>query len=71
MIKLKDILEQDFPGPFGKEHDYSDYGGPWGEPGHKTDFKKGPGKAPTKSISHGRGAEEKEDDRITGYKPIN
>lgn len=70
-IKPGTIKEQDFTGPFGKEHDYSDYGGPWGEPGHKTDFKKGPGKAPTKSISHGRGQEEKEDDRITGYKPIN
>jgi hypothetical protein len=70
-IKPGTTNEQDFPGPFGKEHDYSDYGGPWGEPGHKTDFKKGPGKAPTKSISHGRGAEEKEDDRTTGYKLVN
>ena len=66
-----EIDEQWFKGPYGKEHDYSDYGGPWGEPGHKTDFKKGPGKTPTKSIGYGRGQEEKEDDRITGYKPIN
>ena len=67
-----ELEEQDFPGPFGKEHDYSDYGGPWGTGHHhKTKFKKGPGKSPTKSIGHGRSAEEKEDDRITGYKPIN
>ena len=37
-------------GPYGKEHDYSDYGGPFGDRKHKTDFKKGPGKTPTKSI---------------------
>ena len=72
MIKLKDILEQDFPGPFGKEHDYSDYGGPWGTGHHhKTDFKKGPGKNPTDSISSDRGEEEKEDDDEIGYKAEN
>jgi len=72
MIKLKDILEQDFLGPFGKEHDYSDYGGPWGTGHrHKTKFKKGPGKTPTKSIGHGREEEEAEDAKITGYKTEN
>lgn len=65
-----ELEEQDFQGPFGKEHDYSDYGGPWGDPGHKTDFKKGPGKAPTKSISHGRPEEDDKDDRETGYKIV-
>jgi len=55
-------------GPFGKEHDYSDYGGPFGDRKHKTDFKKGPGRTPTKSIGYGRGEEEKEDEKITGYK---
>ena len=57
--KLKKLLtgmttmtEQDFAGPFGKEHNYADYGGPWGTGHHhKTDFKKGPGKHPTDSIS--------------------
>ena len=57
--KLKKLLtgmttmtEQDFAGPFGKEHNYGDYGGPWGTGHHhKTDFKKGPGKHPTDSIS--------------------
>ena len=34
MIKLKDILEQWPKAPFGKEHDYSDYGGPWGTGHH-------------------------------------
>jgi len=64
--------EQDFPGPFGKEHDYSDYGGPWGTGHHhKTKFKKGPGKNPTDSISSDRGEEEAEDDRITGYRLVN
>ena len=71
MIKLKDILEQWPSGPFGKEHDYSDYGGPFGDRKHKTDFKKGPGKTPTKSISHGREEEEAEDAKITGYKTEN
>ena len=72
MIKLKDILEQDFPGPFGKEHDYSDYGGPWGTGHrHKTKFKKGPGKTPTKSIGYGREEEEAEDAKATGYKTEN
>jgi hypothetical protein len=66
----KELSEQDFPGPFGKEHDYSDYGGPFGDRKHKTDFKKGPGKTPTKSIGHGRGEEEAEDDRTTGYRLV-
>jgi hypothetical protein len=66
-----EIKEQWPSGPFGKEHDYSDYGGPWGTGHHhKTDFKKGPGKTPTKSIGSGRGEEEKEDDKITGYKTV-
>lgn len=48
------MTEQDFAGPFGKEHNYADYGGPWGTGHHhKTDFKKGPGKYPTDSISKG------------------
>ena len=59
--KLKKLLtgmttmtEQDFAGPFGKEHNYGDYGGPWGTGHHhKTDFKKGPGKHPMDSISKG------------------
>ena len=56
--------EQDFDGPFGKEHDYSDYGGPWGTGHHhKTDFKKGPGKTPTKGIGSGMDAEEDEDEK--------
>ena len=73
MIQLTpSIDEQDFKGPFGKEHDYSDYGGPYGTGHrHKTNFKKGPGKAPTKSIAYGRGEEEKEDERETGYKTEN
>ncbi len=67
----KELSEQDFPGPFGKEHDYSDYGGPWGTGHHhKTKFKKGPGKNPTDSISSDRGEEEAEDDRITGYQLV-
>tara|TARA_R100001126_G_C4828764_1_gene150648 strand:+ start:311 stop:547 length:237 start_codon:yes stop_codon:yes gene_type:complete len=75
MIKLKDILEkafidsmEDWPeGPFGKRGDYGDYGGPFGDRKDKTDFKKGPGKTPTKSIGHGREEEDEEDDKITGY----
>ena len=56
-------------GPFGKRGDYGDYGGPWGKGKRsKSDFKKGPGKTPTKGIGYGRGEEEKEDDKITGYK---
>ena len=54
-IRLSDtkmMAEQDFAGPFGKEHNYADYGGPWGTGHHhKTDFKKGPGKNPMDSIS--------------------
>jgi len=66
-----EIKEQWPSGPFGKEHDYSNYGGPWGTGHHhKTDFKKGPGKTPTKSIGSGRGEEEKEDAKITGYKEV-
>ena len=56
-------------GPFGKRGDYGDYGGPWGKGKRsKSDFKKGPGKTPTKGIGYGRGEEEKEDNKITGYK---
>tara|TARA_R110000772_G_scaffold218247_1_gene328852 strand:- start:259 stop:1524 length:1266 start_codon:yes stop_codon:yes gene_type:complete len=74
--KLKKLLtdmttmtEQDFAGPFGKEHDYGDYGGPWGTGHHhKTDFKKGPGTDPTKSIGHGRSKELANILRQTGYK---
>lgn len=59
--KLKKLLtgmatmtEQDFAGPFGKEHDYADFGGPWGTGHrHKTKFKKGPGKHPNDSINKG------------------
>ena len=70
-IKPGTIEEQDFTGPFGKEHDYSDYGGPWGTGHHhKTKFKKGPGKNPTDSISSDRGEEEAEDDRTTGYRLV-
>ena len=55
-------------GPFGKRGDYGNYGGPWGKGERsKSDFKKGPGKTPTKGIGHGRDEEEKEDDKITGY----
>ena len=70
-IEKEQTNEQDFPGPFGKEHDYSDYGGPWGTGHHhKTKFKKGPGKNPTDSISSDRGEEEAEDDRTTGYRLV-
>ena len=66
-----EIKEQWPSGPFGQEHDYANYGGPWGTGHHhKTQFKKGPGKTPTKSIGSGRGEEEKEDDKITGYKEV-
>ena len=66
-----EIKEQWPSGPFGEKNSYSNYGGPWGTGHHhKTDFKKGPGKTPTKSIGHGRGEEEKKDDKITGYKPV-
>ena len=51
---MKIMTEQDFAGPFGKQHDYGDYGGPWGTGHHhKTKFKKGPGQRPTDSISKG------------------
>ncbi len=54
LTDMATITEQDFAGPFGKEHDYGDYGGPWGTGHrHKTDFKKGPGKHPMDSISKG------------------
>ena len=66
-----EIKEQWFSGPFGKRNSYSDDGGPFGEPGHKTQFKKGPGKTPTKGIGHGRGEEEKENEEETGYKTEN
>jgi hypothetical protein len=46
---MKTMTEQWPAGPYGKEHDYADYGGPWGKP---KDFHKGPGKTPTKSIGH-------------------
>ncbi len=53
LTDMATITEQDFAGPFGKEHDYGDYGGPWGTGHrHKTNFKKGPGKHPMDSISH-------------------
>ena len=69
---ISDGIEEQWPtGPFGKEHDYSDYGGPFGDRKHKTDFKKGPGKTPTKSIGYGREEEEAEDAKITGYKTEN
>ena len=65
-----EVNEQWPSGPFGKRNSYSDDGGPFGEPGHETQFKKGPGKAPTKSIGHGREQEDREDDKITGYTPV-
>ena len=69
MIKLKNILsEQWSKGPFGKPHDYADYGGLWGTGHyHKTDFK---GTSSRKNIGAGRGKEEKEDNKITGYKLV-
>ena len=72
LIQLTPSLDEQWPkGPFGERDSYSNYGGPFGDPGHKTNFKKGPGKTPTKSIGHGRSEEEKEDDDITGYKLVN
>ena len=63
------MSEQDFAGPFGKEHDYANYGGPWGTGHHhKTDFKKGPGKYATDSISKGRSQELANMLKQTGYK---
>jgi len=54
LMGMTTMTEQDFAGPFGKEHNYADYGGPWGTGHHhKTKFKKGPGKHPTDSISKG------------------
>jgi hypothetical protein len=72
LTQLTPTLDEQWPsGPFGQEHDYANYGGPWGTGHHhKTDFKKGPGKTPTKSIGSGRSEEEKEDDKITGYKEV-
>ena len=71
-IRLTDMnvmTEQDFAGPFGKEHNYADYGGPWGTGHHhKTDFKKGPGKTPTKGIGSGRSQELANMLKQTGYK---
>ena len=71
-IRLNDMYmmsEQDFAGPFGKEHDYANYGGPWGTGHHhKTDFKKGPGKYATDSISKGRSQELANMLKQTGYK---
>ena len=71
-IRLHDMnvmTEQDFAGPFGKEHNYADYGGPWGTGHHhKTDFKKGPGKTPTKGIGSGRSQELANMLKQTGYK---
>ena len=70
--KTQRMKNEQWPsGPFGKEHDYSDYGGPFGDRKHKTDFKKGPGKTPTKSIAYGRREEEAEDAKATGYKTEN
>jgi len=70
LIQLTPTLDEQWPtGPFGQEHDYGNYGGPWGTGHHhKTDFKKGPGKHPTDSIGSGRGEEEEEDEKETGYK---
>lgn len=72
MIKLKNILSEQWPkGPFGKPHDYADYGGPWGTGHHhKTDFKKGPGKHPTKSIGSGIKQMLAKDKETTGYKLV-
>jgi hypothetical protein len=54
LTDMTTMTEQDFAGPFGKEHNYADYGGPWGTGHHhKTKFKKGPGKHPMDSISKG------------------
>ena len=54
LTDMNTMTEQDFAGPFGKEHNYADYGGPWGTGHHhKTKFKKGPGKHPMDSISKG------------------
>ena len=54
LMDMTTVTEQDFAGPFGKEHNYADYGGPWGTGHHhKTKFKKGPGKHPMDSISKG------------------
>ena len=49
LTQLTPTLDEQWPsGPFGQEHDYANYGGPWGTGHHhKTDFKKGPGKTPT------------------------
>ena len=65
---MEENVAQDHDGK-AAPYDYGDYGGPWGKGKRsKSDFKKGPGKTPTKGIGHGRGEEEKEDNKITGYK---
>lgn len=64
MIKLQNILE----GKFGEEHDYANYGGPWGTGHHhKTSLKKGPGKYPTEPISSHWKQFVAKDNKITGY----
>ena len=50
---MKTMTEQDFAGPFGKEHDYADYSGPLAGNQKKSDWHKGPGKHPMDSISKG------------------
>ena len=73
LTQLTPTLDEQWPsGPFGQEHDYANYGGPWGTGHHhKTDFKKGPGKTPTKGIGSDMDAEEDKDADETGYKTLN
>ncbi len=73
LTQLTPTLDEQWPsGPFGQEHDYANYGGPWGTGHHhKTDFKKGPGKTPTKGIGSDIDAEEDKDADETGYKIVN
>ena len=73
LTQLTPTLDEQWPsGPFGQEHDYANYGGPWGTGHHhKTDFKKGPGKTPTKGIGSDMDAEEDKDADETGYKTVN
>ena len=55
---------------FGEEHDYSNYGGPWGTGHkHKTNFKKGPG-GPEKSIHSDIKQMLGKDKSSTGYKLV-